>query len=276
MARKALLVGVNDYENVTRLRGCGNDVYDMSLLLKERAGFDTMDVRAVADDRATRDNIENRIEWLVSGAKAGDLLVFHFSGHGTQVRDRDDDDELEDGLDEVLCPYDMDWDGRHISDDYLRAKLRVPDGVVLEVILDCCHSGQGSTQVAFSGTSESSSSDAREHRPRFIEPPVDILIRHSGTELPVQRLFRSAARASSTVLWSGCAESQTAADARFNGRFNGAFTYYFCEHLRQSQGALTRAELLERVRGSLSQAGYSQTPELAAPAPLKGARVFSL
>jgi metacaspase-1 len=275
MSRKALLIGVNEYENVTPLRGCGNDVFNMSLVLKEWAGFDTMEVRAVADDRATKDEIRRRIEWLVKGAKSGDLLVLHFSGHGAQVRDRDGEtDELEDGLDEVLCPYDMDWDEHYISDDYLQETLQVPDGVVLEVILDACHSGQGSTQVGFPGARPSS--DDPDRQPRFVAPPVDVLIRHTGSQLPVQRLFRSAARASTTVLWSSCAEFQTAADARINGNFNGAFTFYFCEHLRQSQGAMARAELLRRVRNSLSENGYSQTPELSAPASLKGARVFSL
>jgi hypothetical protein len=273
MTRKALLIGINQYENVTSLKGCGNDVFNLSGVLREFAGFDSAEVRAVAHDRATKKRIEDRIDWLLSGAKAGDLLVLHFSGHGSQVRDRNQN-ELSDDLDEILCPYDMDWDGTFITDDYLQERLRVPSGVVLEVILDTCHSGQGSEQVGFSGLAPNVSDPDRQ--PRFIEPPVDILIRHSGESLPAKRLFRSPTVASHVALWSACAEFQTAADARINGVFNGAFTFYFCEHLRQTQGTIARSELLRRVKNSLAQAGFTQVPELSAPANLKAIRPFSL
>ena len=43
-------------------------------------------------------------------------ILFHFSGHGSQIRDRDGD-ELKDHLDEIICPHDMDWDGTYIVDD---------------------------------------------------------------------------------------------------------------------------------------------------------------
>ncbi|MFZ5890753.1 MAG: caspase family protein [Myxococcota bacterium] len=273
MARRALLIGINEYRTINNLRGCGNDVFNVSGLLREQAGFQSSEIRALAHDRATKRNIEERIGWLVNDARRGDVLVLHFSGHGTQVRDRNGS-ELNDSLDEVLCPYDMDWDGTFISDDYLRDKLQVPDGVVLEVILDACHSGQGSTQVSFSGSGVNVSDPDRQ--PRFIEPPVDILVRNAGQRLPVKRLFRSPSVRSHVVLWSACAEFQTAADARINGVFNGVFTFYFCEHLRQSGGALSRAELLSRVQTSLAQAGYSQIPELSAVDALQSARTFSL
>jgi hypothetical protein len=35
----------------------------------------------------TRRNILNALGWLVSDAQPGDSLFFHYSGHGSQVRD---------------------------------------------------------------------------------------------------------------------------------------------------------------------------------------------
>jgi hypothetical protein len=35
--------------------------------------------------KPTRANILGAINWLISGAKAGDSLWFHFSGHGGTV-----------------------------------------------------------------------------------------------------------------------------------------------------------------------------------------------
>jgi metacaspase-1 len=270
MARRALLIGINEYERINHLRGCGNDVSNLFSALSDFAGFTSGQVRSVAHDRATKSAIESRLAWLVDGAQPGDVLVLHFSGHGTQVRDRDGD-ELSDGLDEVLCPYDMDWDGAYITDDYLRDQLQVPPGVVLEVILDACHSGESSRQVGFPAPAPPPDDSSR--RPRFAQPPVDIVVRHAGESLPVTRLFRSGSAAAPIALWSSCAELQTAADALIDGVFNGAFTYFFCKHLRESPST-TRAELLRRVRSSLALAGYSQVPELSAPASLKNVPAF--
>jgi hypothetical protein len=144
MAKKALLVGINDYKQVNDLRGCVNDVLDMHFSLRSLFGFQTREIRVLTDSRATKDNILHRLKWLVQGAKAGDYLIFHFSGHGSQIRDRDGDEELTDHLDELICPHDMDWDGSYITDDTLNSIFKgVPEGVLLEVFLDCCHSGTG-------------------------------------------------------------------------------------------------------------------------------------
>lgn len=275
MVRRALLIGINEYQNVRRLRGCGNDVFNLSGVLRELAGFDLDEVRVLAHDRATRQRIEDRIDWLVSDARPGDLLVLHFSGHGSQVRDVNGN-ELRDDLDEILCPYDMDWNGTFITDDYLQGKLQVPDGVVLEVILDACHSGQGSEPGEPVVASSSSFDMDPDRISRFVEPPPDILNRHAGQDLSLKRLFRRAPAAGHLVLWSACGESQTAADARINGVFNGAFSFFFCEHLRRTNGNLTRLELLERVKASLAEAGFTQVPELSAPESLLHARPFSL
>ena len=49
------------------------------------------------EDAPTLANIKSAISWLANGAKAGDHLVFHFSGHGGQVVDKDGDEA--DGFD---------------------------------------------------------------------------------------------------------------------------------------------------------------------------------
>jgi len=51
-----------------------------------------------------------------------------------------------------------------------------------------------------------------------------------------------------------------------NGDYNGAFSFYFCKHMRDTGGNISRRNLLKRIRNSLSHNGYSQIPQLEAEA----------
>jgi hypothetical protein len=275
MARKALLVGINDYKGVTDLRGCVNDVLDMHFSLRSLFNFETREIRVLTDSRATKPNIIHRLEWLVDGAASGDFLVFHFSGHGSQIRDRDGD-ELEDQLDELICPYDMDWDGTFIIDDDLNNIFKnVPEGALLEVFLDCCHSGTGLKEMGLAPPPEL----AAEHPTlnRHLPPPADIFLRSSGEEDElasggfVTGFQKRGVK--NHILWGGCMANQTSADAYIGERYHGAFTYYLNQHLRRNP-RVSRKELLQKVRASLIHGGYSQIPQLEMEATKRDRTVF--
>ncbi len=170
MARSAVLVGINDYGGTGNLQGCVNDVTNVRHILKTYFGFLNSEIRVLVDQRATKVNIIDRLEKMVANAKRGDHLVFHFSGHGSQIRDRGEQDELNDHLDELLCPHDMDWDGNFIIDDQLRSIFsKLPASVSLEVILDCCHSGTGLRSFDF-GRPAALGPEHPTHN-RFLPPP---------------------------------------------------------------------------------------------------------
>ncbi|MEI6262162.1 MAG: caspase family protein [Deltaproteobacteria bacterium] len=91
MSVKALIVGVNKYKLPgSDLQGCVNDATNV----RDIYGFTTNDIRVLVDARATKSAIMDRLNWLVKDAKAGDKLLFHFSGHGSQIRDRDGDEKI--------------------------------------------------------------------------------------------------------------------------------------------------------------------------------------
>ena len=119
--KKALLVGINRYPDPrNELKGCVNDVRQMAETLKSRYGFaGDGNMRILTDARATTKAILDGLAWLTAGASPGDSLVFHYSGHGSQVPDKHGD-ETTDRLDEILCPYDLDWD-HPLTDDDLAA-----------------------------------------------------------------------------------------------------------------------------------------------------------
>jgi hypothetical protein len=278
MARKALLVGINDYKGVGDLRGCVNDVLDMHFSLRSLFNFETRDIRVLTDSRATKDGILHRLKWLVKGAKRGDFLVFHFSGHGSQIRDRNGDEELGDGLDELICPYDMDWDGTYIIDDDLNKIFKgVPEGALLEVFLDCCHSGTGLREMSMGLQPPPELAPAHPTLDRYLPPPADIFLRFSGEEddLKKKELIKEIAKKGKKhhILWAGCMASQTSADAYINGRYHGAFTYYLNMHLRRNP-QVSRKELLRKVRSSLTHGGYSQVPQLEIEATNRDRVIF--
>ena len=109
-------------------------------------------------------------------------------------------------------------------------------------------------------------------KPRFLPPPIDIACR-ADEDMEVRHLLRGS-NPLNHVLFSGCKDNQTSADAYINGSYNGAFTYYLCRHLRYTQANITRAELIKRVRASLKFNGFSQIPQLEAPSSEKKKRML--
>lgn len=277
MAKRAVLVGINDYSGIKDLRGCINDVTNMRDILRNYLGFNNDEMRVLTDNRATKEGILARLDWLVKDAKAGDFLVFHYSGHGSQIRDRDGDESLKDGMDELICPYDFDWDGKYIIDDDLNAIFSaLPEGVLLEVFLDSCHSGTGLRDIDFGRPAEFGPVNST--LDRYLPPPIDIACRHAGEEdeLKQVRLFDGVRKEQvHHIHWAGCRSDQTSADAFIDGTYNGAFTYYFCNHMRRSNGQLSRTDLLSRIRSSLSHGSYSQVPQLETEATVRNVRVLT-
>jgi hypothetical protein len=279
MAKRALLVGVNEYEKsqIPDLSGCINDVLDTHFSLRSLFGFETKEIRVLTDSRATKDNIVYRLKWLVKNAKSGDYLFFLFSGHGSQIRDRDGE-ELEDNLDELICPHDMDWDGhKYITDDELNDLLKgVPEGALLEVMIDCCHSGTILREIGLEPPPELA--PGNDIRYRFLPPPTDLLLRFSGKEDELDpRSFLGGfknRKKKHHILWAACRADQVAAEVRKDERHHGAFTYYLNKHLRRDS-QVSRDVLLERVRASLRHEGYMQVPQLELDATHKDRAVFS-
>ncbi|MDH5234477.1 MAG: caspase family protein [Gemmatimonadota bacterium] len=140
----------------------GNDAPLVMAALRSQ-GFSDADILLLADGKATRQGILDAFEThLLARARPGDVVVFHYSGHGHQVTD-DNGDEL-DGYDEVLVPYGApNHDAKdfppgyagekHLRDDTLNAlltRLRAAVGAAGHVLvtIDACFSGSA-TRAAF-------------------------------------------------------------------------------------------------------------------------------
>lgn len=276
--KRALLVGINRYEDPrNNLRGCVNDALMVGKLLTENYAFQPEDVRLLIDDRATTEGIRERLKWLVDDAAPGSVLVFHFSGHGSQVRDRNGD-ELEDGLDEILCPYDLDWDDPFTDDELRKAIESTPKGVNFTLLLDCCHSGTG-TRMFFKEAPVSGRTPSQ----RYLVPPPDVSFRMAGgveldlatpertvnmrgrrNDLKVRR-FGSTLVDQNAVLIAGCRSDQTSADAWIDNDYHGALTYSLYWTLQQHRFSIAYRSLISEAGGWLETQRYGQIPQLEGP-----------
>lgn len=134
----------------------------------EVQGFAPEHIHVVQDSAADADGIRRAFRDLVREAREGDVVVFHYSGHGHRMtNDNPDEDEEIDGYDELLVPYGAHdefyegYDGsRHIRDDEvgvflaeLRRKVGPRGNVTF--FIDACHSGtatRGGEELAARGS----------------------------------------------------------------------------------------------------------------------------
>jgi uncharacterized caspase-like protein len=265
MTKKAVLVGINRYRFPgADLRGCVNDVRAMGGLLRETFGFEAEDIVTLADHDATKSRIQRELETLVAESHAGDALLFHYSGHGSNVPDKDGDEA--DYRDEILCPTDLDWKDP-LLDDWLRDLFdTAPEGVQLAVILDCCHSSTATRAPGPPAVEDSI--------PRYLPCPLDILAEESGRALRGSRRGKRQSSPRSSlgadvydvdipeVLITGCRDDQTSADAFLGGDYRGALTYYLVNAAKAAGGPLSYSDLHGRIRNALRPTAFSQVPQL--------------
>jgi Caspase domain/Domain of unknown function (DUF4384) len=263
----ALLVGINKYNNgMNPLQGCVNDVLLQKELLTHRFGFNPNDIKILTDQQATRQGILTAFEeHLIKQAKPGDVVVFHFSGHGSQVDDPDKDNA--DGLNSTLVPIDSGYNSSAgIVQDIMGHTLFLlmyalkTDNVT--VVLDSCHSG-GAKRGNFVVRSRNSDKKLQASSQEFayqqqwlkqlnLSPQEFIKLRRQGV--------------AKGVVIAAAKRDQLAADAPFNDFHAGAFTYLFTQYLWQQTANQSVKKILVDVNRStriLSRnSGIFQDPEL--------------
>jgi hypothetical protein len=266
--RTALLVGINYRGTADELNGCYNDVVNVATYLRTVLGYAPSAITMLTDGNRgstfpasvapTRQNILAGLSALVAGMVAGDEAVFHYSGHGTLVRDRNGDEVS--GLDSCLCPLDYNAPasagGGVITDDEIRALLvnRVPRGARLYVILDCCHNGTGC--------------DIRYKYEDFSLLLRPATARTSPVWRTQQKAFvqgRYTDTAGEVYMISGCRDEQTSADAYINNAFAGALTYAIFAILRANQTNIRTyswSSLLRDLRYFMRVNKYDQIPQI--------------
>ncbi len=282
MTRRALCVGINEFRSLPMsswLSGCVNDADDLAKALK-KLGFTARTTQVLHDEAATKKKVMAALTDMVEASAPGDHLVFTFSSHGTQVPSMPEDPDEPDGLDEAFACHDIvsdgdGWDRKTVIIDNELGDLfaRVPEGVLVEVLLDTCHSGTGLKDL-----DDIQQAMLMGRRPRFLPPPTPKglsrarEIRDAAPPrverkclVELTKVHRGTAR---PVLFAACRPDQTASDASFGGRANGAFTYLFLQALAED-ATRTRSQLASAVRKGLKSGDFEQRSTLEGPARAK-------
>jgi hypothetical protein len=193
-SKKALLIGINYTGTINELRGCINDIDNLSNIL---TGFQSIvKLTDTTDIKPTRNNILSELRKLLETSIAGDTLIFSFSGHGSQTADRNGDEI--DGKDECICTL----DNNIIKDDEINAYIKayLKPNVTLFAVFDSCHSG---TMM-----------DLKYNYMDYIENP------------------KSIDTVGNVIMISGCKDEQTSADAVINSKFQGAMTWSLLNNIK--------------------------------------------
>jgi hypothetical protein len=135
--KKALLIGINYLNTPYQLNGCIHDTSRMKDLLSSHGFSNFKVITDLTDVKPTKANILAELKSLVVNSKAGDMLVFYFSGHGSYTYDRNNDEV--DGKDEMIISSDL----QGVLDDELKSILQnnLPREVTIFGLFDSCHSG---------------------------------------------------------------------------------------------------------------------------------------
>lgn len=245
--KKALLVGINYIGTKSELRGCINDMVNIKNFIKSEYSFDDYQIytmHELSEDLKripTIQNFKNAIEWLLKDCKSGDSLFFSYSGHGGSIKDKNGDES--DGKDETLCFMDQ-----NMVDDELKEILidKLPEGVNLVVIMDCCHSGS-MCDLKYDYNIDYKNINDNDDNLKY-----SITISRKYKELK-----------SNIILISGCLDNQYSADTYESGQNCGALTYSFLETIKKlklKNKILTYKNLMKNLLFFIKSKGYEQTP----------------
>ncbi|HEY9692394.1 MAG TPA: caspase family protein [Oculatellaceae cyanobacterium] len=270
----ALLVGINNYPLGGKLKGCHTDIELQKNLLIHRYGFKSKNILILKDEQATRKGIITAFEkHLINKAKPGDVVVFHFSGHGSQVYDADCDfqDSKSNCVNSTLVPFDNNLslsdrtaNGGVVNDIMGHTLFLLMSALKTEnvtVVLDSCHSGGGkrgnlTIRSLNGGKQVKPSSEEIEYQQQWLK---------ELNLTPEEFKQKRRQGVPKGVVIAAAKRDQLASDAPFTDFSAGAFTYALTQYLWQQPGneSLDSALInISRTATEIAQRdGTDQNPE---------------
>lgn len=290
VVHRALLVGIRTYPAIPEsfgqpLAGCHNDVVNLRQALLGR-GFDQHRIEILTDRLAdcpcplcgepaddastlpTREGILAAMERLLEVTEPGDVVVFYYSGHGSEfsARGRRTGRRFQ-----TFVPHDSGRGGaenRDIGDREIRVWMRrmATRTPYLTLIFDCCHSGGLSdlrgAETAVRRVAPDERQESAVHAPALVRALVED---DGGGPSPNQR---GKGRPSAVVL-SASAAKELSAETEVEGLRQGLFTHHLTRVLdRPAVDGETWADLFPEIARGVTAANLAQHPRRGGNGPI--------
>jgi uncharacterized caspase-like protein len=265
----ALVIGVDDYQNVNKLDGAVNDARDIQNSIQKLGAKEIVFLKNGEADRAT---ILAKWQELAGKAQDGDTLIVSFAGHGAQVQD-------ESGQTHrfvALAGFDMQGKPDAVPEALFDADFgklfRAEKNLTVIFVVDACHAGTmtrgyKSTTVKTRSLGEVGRSGALDKMTRSIEGKSD----DEGVVLP------------NVVHLGAVRTDELVPEISIDGQQRGALSYAFARALEGAadanhDGVISNEELINYLTGVVTQRSEGrQHPVLAVPAqwslPMRGMTV---
>jgi hypothetical protein len=280
--RRALLIGINTYQYPTttlaswrhnvvpapsstvlndtpiprgaipNLHGAVADARAIEMILRTRYEF-TQTVR-LEDSAATRAGILRAVQRLVDETRAGDVVTFFYSGHGSQrLNTLAPASATTTQMDQTIVPADANagqYDIRNIELSMLFVQI-LDKGARLTLIFDSCHSGSAVRSATIPGTFRAAVFDTRDAR--------------DSTNI----LSLASSRRTNRALFLAAAEEDQLAEEELtvdpvDHEIHGAFTDALLSVIRNPTTSVNAPaqEIFEQAQAVLRWRGRTQVPVL--------------
>ncbi len=265
-----LVVGIDDYVGVDNdLEGAVNDAKDISQALNKIGAKKV--IRFLNKD-ATKANIANAWFDLVRGAKAGDTIVFTFSGHGSQEKEPPGRNGEEDGKNENFLLAGFQPSGYYtqerIVDDELFEWTKAADdkGVNVILVADSCHSGTMNRSIG--------KSSIRYRQGKFRSITEDKL------KYPEQKFAKITEKDLKNVTFIGAtSDDRLTPEVTIDGLLRGALSWSFARALEgkadvDQDGVVSQFELVTFVVAAVRMHVENQQSPQITPVRTAGVPMF--
>lgn len=282
MAKKALVVGINDYSNwnsgvniggltlsAPNLHWCVADSNSFGQLLKDGFNFDS--VTTLQDSQATSKAILDGITNLLNSGSAGDTICLYFSGHGGRIPENPGSSSTR--YYETIVPY----DAAMISSMQVAsiAQSLEPDSINFTLVFDSCNSGGmflSPDQKGF--TWDQATAQAFQAACQAIIPWICLLddtvldgnvsslqLLDSGVCTMSVDTSKDNPNDAKATLLSACDYGELSGESSSIG--HGFFTQAILDLVNACDFQITHPDLLAQLRQKVaSSAGSGQTPQL--------------
>ncbi|MFK7950429.1 MAG: caspase domain-containing protein [Saprospiraceae bacterium] len=260
----SLIVGINDYQFVTRLGGCVNDAKRINEYFEKVTKDSEFEYlpKILLDADATKSNIQDAFLNHLAKAEENDVVVYYFSGHGAQERGDAvwKKDESDGALETQVCYDSRDREGTPDLADkelrYLIHQVSLKNPHIL-TISDSCHSGDNTrTDMVKRRLPD----DVAEPRLSNLAPMRSwdkfcFADKISKEEIANELILEKILPQGQHIQMSACQDRELA----YELRGSGIFTSMFLNVLERSNGNISYSDLQQRIRFSIT-GKYPQLP----------------